>query len=707
MKIPILNKLVRLRAGLWILLFFVFLPRTLVAHPNSALPCQQDSYYHQLANVQLEELQGEVMLRLKTQSSDEKIQALQRLGEIQIAKNQFHQAYQTFLNLFQREELSTPLAQRLQLKEVLSETALLSEDLPTALDWRIQFLEDAQSLGWCAEEAWAHKRLGRLFWQAKQFERAKEQFELAIQQYDKLGDASMVLALRQEWGLINLRKRNYLSAINCFVRNLEEQVNQEDTLGIMSSLKHLVEIHESLGEPAAVESYCHEIIKWAKEPQYHIWQSGAYLKLGQIEEERNNIALAKEYYLHNQHLLLGTTAQPQLLHTLRAKRPVYQMIGDFDLPIGNRQVLKDNRVFPLLLFWIRLGAFDQVQAVLDHWIGQREDTSPTIRTTRLAYRIQTESYRNQARFSEAVHSFRQLLEDQRLAPPYDPLLNKFMDLQAEAKESHEKLLLLFENQEQQQLIEQSVWQKRSLLAAIFLALLLSGFLFYTNQQRKQNNLLLNKKNEVIAEALEEKEMLIREVHHRVKNNLQVVSSLLNLQARRLEDPQIMSAIREGRDRVKSMAFIHQKLYQVADVRQMEVSDYIDNLTNYLFTSYQVDPQQIQLTTQIQNVELDVDMMVPLGLMLNEMISNALKHAFPNGKRGQISVYFQEKAKAYLLEVCDTGVGVPQQVMAGERSGFGYQLIQTFCKKLKGQIEIQNQLGTRIQFRFPKGITTAA
>lgn len=470
---------------------------------------------------------------------------------------------------------------------------------------------------------------------------------------------------------------------------------------MMSSLKHLIEINEKLDQTEAVERYCQEMIQWANAPEYQAWQIGAFLKLGKIEEERNNYGLATEYFLQNQHLLLDATSRPELLHNLRAKRPVYQLVGDYNLSIGNRNIIKDQKVFNLLLFWIRMENFQQAEQVLDQWLAEGFRGDQSIRCMRIAYRLKTESLRNQGRLLEAVESYKQLLSDPKLAPSFDPMLNKFMNFQVEAKESHEKLLLLFENQQQQLLLKQNRWEKRSLMGGILLALLVSGFLFYHNRIRKKNNHLLSQKNQLIAEALSEKEMLIREVHHRVKNNLQVVSSLLNLHARKLADPEALGAIREGRDRVKSMAFIHQKLYQVNDVRQMTVSDYVEDLTNYLFTSYQIDPKQIELKTAIAQLELDVDVMVPLGLILNELISNSLKHAFPNGQKGQLSVSFEEKKEAFYLEVADTGVGFAENVSPNKSSGFGYQLIHTFCKKLKGHLQVEHQEGTVIQFSFPK------
>lgn len=673
-------------------------------HTSSTFP-NGNSMANFLADFELDslpELANNIYLQAPDQSkAHAKIQAQYQLAEVQIARNQFDEAYESLLVIHENLPESSFIHQKLSVEAALSEVALLKGQLQLAIQWREEYLEGLLGMGQCEKEAWAKKRLGRLYLKNRQFEAAKEYYESAMQAYERLGEEEMAIAIRQEWGVFNLKKEKYLTAINCFATNLEKQRESKDTLGMMNSLKHLIEINEDLDEMEAMEAHCQEMIQWSNSPAFQAWQIGAFLKLGKIEEERDNYGLATEYFLQNQHLLLDATSRPELLYNLRAKRPVYQLIGDYNLSIGNRNMLKGQKVFSLLLFWIRMGEFQMAEAVLNQWLSSGLKGGQSIRTMRLAYRLQTESLRNQGKFMGAVNAYKQMLGNPRLTPSLDPMLNRFMNFQTEAKESHERLLLLFENQQQQLLINRNRWEKRSLMGGVLLAIVVSGFLFYYNRVRKKNNLILSQKNKLIAAALSEKEMLIREVHHRVKNNLQVVSSLLNLHARKVADPAALGAIREGRDRVKSMAFIHQKLYQVNDVRQLTVSDYVEDLANYLFASYQIDPEQIELKTSIDHLELDVDVMVPLGLILNELISNSLKHAFPGGRKGQLSVSFAEKEESFLLEVADTGIGFAKKDSADKTAGFGYQLIHTFCKKLKGQLAVVHREGTAIQFSFPK------
>lgn len=631
------------------------------------------------------------------------LDALNQLAEFHLANNEVD----TTILYFQAAlDLSTQLSQAhntLYLMGALSEAFLLSDQMTMAIDWRTKYLAKAQDLGKKKEAAWAHKRLGRLYIKDKQIDKAKKSFRLAAEAYQTLGEEKMAEALLNEWGVFSLRKKKYLMAIHCFTSNLEAQVNQRDTLGVVNSLKNLIGIYEELSQADAVVDYGTQLLQWAQGPKYKIWRSGAHLRLGKMAEERGDIGAAKDHYMHNQRLGLAVTEQPQLLATIKAKRPVYQAIGDYTLSTLQRPTFKENRVFPLIIFWIRIGAFQQAEALLSNWLQPDELSLLDLRTARIAYRLKTESLRNQGRLGEAVNQFVQLIKNEELAPAQDPYLNRFQDFQADAKESHQKLLLLFQNQEQEKVIAQHIWQRRSLATGICFTLLISGFLFYHNRQRKQINASLSEKNDLIATALDDKEMLIREIHHRVKNNLQVVSSLLNLQARYLNDPDAIGAIKEGRDRVQSMAFIHQKLYQLDEVKQMKVPDYIEELSSSLFNSYQIDPQQIQLETAIDPIALDVDTMIPLGLILNELLSNALKHAFPGEQKGIVSINFRKEQDQFLLEVKDTGIGFSTPDKDGPGGGFGYHLIRAFTKKIQGQLTIKNGAGSCVRLLFsPKG-----
>jgi two-component sensor histidine kinase len=205
-------------------------------------------------------------------------------------------------------------------------------------------------------------------------------------------------------------------------------------------------------------------------------------------------------------------------------------------------------------------------------------------------------------------------------------------------------------------------------------------------------------NTIVVEALKEKDFLLREIHHRVKNNLQVISSLLSLQARQIGDKKIQKAINEGRSRVRSMALIHQNLYQNENLTGVSVERYLSNLLSELFDTYKVDSDKIKLHYDIQDIDLDVDTMVPFGLILNELISNCLKHAFPNNRTGNINIKLEEKNNVLILSVIDDGVGMMND-LCKDNNSFGNRLIKAFTSKLKADLTITHNQGTEVHIKI--------
>jgi len=207
--------------------------------------------------------------------------------------------------------------------------------------------------------------------------------------------------------------------------------------------------------------------------------------------------------------------------------------------------------------------------------------------------------------------------------------------------------------------------------------------------------------EEISKSLDEKDTLLREIHHRVKNNLQVVSSLLRLQTRATDDEGAKGALNESQSRVESMSLIHQNLYQKENLTGIKMKDYLEKLTTNLFNTYRVDNDQISLQMEIEDLNLDVDTVVPLGLIINELVTNALKYAFPQGRRGELKVKLNQENNLLKLSVSDNGIGMSDSKLASSSDSFGYKLINSFKKKLKAELDINSALneGTDIILRI--------
>jgi len=207
----------------------------------------------------------------------------------------------------------------------------------------------------------------------------------------------------------------------------------------------------------------------------------------------------------------------------------------------------------------------------------------------------------------------------------------------------------------------------------------------------------------IKSSLKEKEVLLKEIHHRVKNNLQIISSLLNLQSAEIEDPKASQKFRESQDRVKAMALIHERLYQSSDLAKIDFAGYVRSLTGHLVRSYKANA--IRLNVEIESVPMNLDVSIPCGLMINELVSNAFKYAFPGRKDGEIKVVFSEdKDRMLRLVVSDNGVGFPEDRNPEESDSLGLKLVRTLTEQLGGTLRYRNQGGFLCDISIPQART---
>jgi two-component sensor histidine kinase/PAS domain-containing protein len=211
-----------------------------------------------------------------------------------------------------------------------------------------------------------------------------------------------------------------------------------------------------------------------------------------------------------------------------------------------------------------------------------------------------------------------------------------------------------------------------------------------------------KAEEQLKSSLKEKSVLLQEVHHRVKNNLQVISSLLNMQARLIEDPAVLKIFEDSRNRIRAMALIHEKIYGADDLSSIRFDDYLKTLTYTLFQSYSTDGKRIQLDIQIEEMSLDIGKAVPVGLITNELISNALKYAFPETNKGTIQIKLQKVSdRTVALEIKDDGVGLPAELDYRTTDSLGLRLTNLLVRQLSGTIAlIPQDSGTAFRIVFP-------
>ena len=201
------------------------------------------------------------------------------------------------------------------------------------------------------------------------------------------------------------------------------------------------------------------------------------------------------------------------------------------------------------------------------------------------------------------------------------------------------------------------------------------------------------RTEQINASLEEKVVLLREIHHRVKNNLQIIISLLKLQSRYMTDENTIAAFRECQNRVMAMSLVHEKLYQSEDISKIDLGNYVRFLGNSLFQFFGRSGKGVTFTTDIQNISLDINTAIPVGLMINELVSNSLKHAFPDGRAGEISIAIHQKDRQLTIVYKDNGVGIPADFDWLNAKSLGLRLVISLVEQLQGTIELDRSAGT--------------
>jgi two-component sensor histidine kinase len=211
---------------------------------------------------------------------------------------------------------------------------------------------------------------------------------------------------------------------------------------------------------------------------------------------------------------------------------------------------------------------------------------------------------------------------------------------------------------------------------------------------------LERNQKRLEQSLADKDVLMREIHHRAKNNLAVISSLLGIQSSRMEDEKSREVFRESQRRVRSMSLIHERLYRSGDMKGLGLSEYIRDLAADLFRTYNVSSSRVRLVTDIPDVALDVDTIIPCGLIVNELISNSLKHAFPAGREGELKLTLERAGEdEYLLVVKDDGRGLPDEFDVNRTGTMGMSIVTSLTNQLNGSIEVGGGPGAEFRVLF--------
>ncbi len=350
---------------------------------------------------------------------------------------------------------------------------------------------------------------------------------------------------------------------------------------------------------------------------------------------------------------------------------------------------------------LQLGDYNTAKNSLDS-VKTIKDVQQELQFNKLqaGYYDKTENYktaafyykRNEQIIDSLKNNEQSILQQQLVAIVGDSDLENSRRLVSEQKAANEK----FRSDLQRE-------SERTNLVLISLVFILLGFagVVYAYLKSIKNQRLIAQQKHMIENSLKEKDSLLKEIHHRVKNNLQMVSSLLSLQTKNTRSKAAIVALEEGKSRVKAMALIHQKLYQNEDLSVIEMQGYIESLINSVQSVYKKGGHNITITIDAEGTELDIDRAIPFGLILNELVSNSFKYAFPeNDEHGKIYIHLRKNGDQGYFEYTDNGVGLPEDTDERANSSMGIRLMNRLVNQLQSKLNVDKSgEGVRFWFNF--------
>lgn len=488
-------------------------------------------------------------------------------------------------------------------------------------------------------------------------------------------------------------------------KSLQLSEELQDTLGMMTAGSKLGYLHSEIGNYEEALAYHNRSNSLALLTGDSIQISISYTNIALVYEKRKMLDSAlvayseantideemdsdyakvlSRYNLGNLLNKMGKTKAAE-----RYARACISLADSIDIPslrVASRSLLVNLQ--------LNDGDIDAAIATLDS-LGEKLDHDLGLKEKMELFGLRARAYGQKGDYETAFnhHQTFKELSDSLLGLQSRNKINELEVRYQSEKQKQQIAFLDLENKTSQALIRQK--DRTIIIGSIGLALItvfsIVLFLLIRKNIRQQK---------ALSRALADKDLLLREIHHRVKNNLQIVSSLLSLQGRSTDDETALKAINAGKSRVRSMALIHQSLYQRENLTGVNVQEYISKLCSGLFHTYNINDDQVSLQLNIDPLELDVDTLVPLGLIVNELITNALKYAFPDHRSGTLSISLTNPGKILLLEIVDDGVGYDEDKI---RSGaFGRKLVQSLVKQLEGVLTVESNAGTKIRLEIHK------
>lgn len=485
------------------------------------------------------------------------------------------------------------------------------------------------------------------------FVQSQEYTLKALKIAEEIGDLEFQANALGRLGTLNYQSGNTEEAKEYFLRAYQTNEESGENKGLLaSSLVNLGIFFAQEGEYDEAIPYTLRAAEIFKELDGKYGLADAYGNLGYIYGNTGDEEKELEYYLL----------------ALEIQREIGNQHGEAYQLFLIGQTYTERQDYPQAIAY-----FSQSQ-VLFQRVGDKTSLKEAAKELYLAYKA-SDQYESALEMHESWVTMRDSLNQEEQSKE---LLKQQFQFEQDKKDVLAK----------EELARQSL-QRNALLIGLGLVGILAFVLFQNGRRRLKTNELLSTQKAEIEVKSNQNELLLKEIHHRVKNNLQSISSLLYLQSAHIQDPEMREAVAAGQHRVEAMALIHQKLYQRDNLAGIEMKDYLFNLVQSLIHTFDADPERISFTLDMPELELDVDTAVPLGLIVNELITNSLKYAFPDNRLGEITVSLRQNDKILELIVRDNGVG---SANVKEGTSFGSKLVGLLTAQLGGKIEVDTEEG---------------
>lgn len=582
----------------------------------------------------------------------------------------------------------------------------------------------AKKLNRIDKEAEAHKTWGRLAANNGQMDSALLHFQLARRLTPQFESDEFMLGLLMKFKYVHSSIGNNDSAMYYNIEALKWGEKLNDSVGIANCLNDIADMLASLGNPQEALTYAERALVINKAINHKSNEAYTYQILGVIYRELGELDRALDFQDKSLDLLTQLGAEADYAIGLLYRGNIYKYRTAYTLALADYQKgleLATKIGYPGLIdvfeaslgdIYVRTAQFTKALPYLLRAI-ERMDKKEMSENLPENFRHVSKAYAGLGQFDSAYH-YLVLSYDVR-----DTIFNQAseetetrMRTEYETQKNLDEIALLKKDAERQRLIIGFA------LGFLALTIVILFLLERSNRIRTESNRLLSQTNDtlnsqkteiekqrdVIEGQNNKNELLLKEIHHRVKNNLQTISSLLNLQSAHIQDASAKEAVQAGQHRVKSMALIHQKLYQRENLAGVEMKDYLTTLGESLLDTFGERAEAVTLAITMDEVELDVDTAVPIGLIVNELITNSLKYAFPDNTTGIISVcLIRNSAQKLELTVSDNGVGKTDNFDSKERTSFGSRLIHLLSLQLNGKVTTDHSNGTSVHLIFEENI----